>query len=55
MQLDAEEDGQPFYRPPVGVTAPSAAPPPAVESTQKTPEGETDQHAAAVATAEQEE
>ncbi len=54
MQLDAEEDGQPFYKPPV-VAAPPTAPAPTAELSQKPPDSGTGQEAAATATVEQEE
>lgn len=54
MQLDAEEDGQPFYKPPV-VATPPTAPAPTAGSSQKPPDSGTGQEAAATATVEQEE
>lgn len=54
MQLDAEEDGQPLFKTPVVAAAP-AAPAPTMESSQKPPDSETGQEAAATATVEQEE
>lgn len=54
MQLDAEEDGQPFFRPPV-VSATPAAPAATAESNPNPPDSATGQEAAATATAEQEE
>ena len=55
MQLDAEEDGQPIYKPSAVAAAPSAAPTPTIESIQKPPDSGTGQEAAATATVEQEE
>lgn len=69
MQLDAEEDGEPFFKPQQVNTAPTAsskrkdADEEGVEASQRSPsreddgmrEGETAQAAAATATAEQEE
>ena len=51
MQLDADEDGEPFFRPP----AINAAPIKPKEDEVSQPAAETGQEAAAVATAEQEE
>ncbi|KAI9724874.1 MAG: hypothetical protein M1812_000150 [Candelaria pacifica] len=49
MQLDAEDDDQPFYKPPVGIAAA-----PDSEPVQRPPDSETQAQAAATATAEQE-
>lgn len=54
MQLDAEEDGQPSYKAPA-MAAPPTAPAPTADSSQKPPDSETGQEAAATATVEQEE
>lgn len=54
MQLDAEENGQPFYKPAV-VAAPRAAPAPIAESSQTSAGNGTGQESAATTTVEQEE
>ncbi len=48
MQLDAEDDDQPFYKPPVGIAAA-----PDSEPVQRPPDSETQAQAAATTTAEQ--
>lgn len=60
MQFDADEDGEPFFKPPAISPAPLKPSTDQEDSKQLSPsatpgEGETDQAAAAAATLEQEE
>lgn len=52
MQLDADEDGQPFYRPPLIAPAPLLTAPAPTDEPQLQQGGESGQEAAAVATAD---
>ena len=49
MQLDAEEDGQPYHKAPIATPAP-----PTAEAGATSPEGETQAENAATVTLEQE-